>query len=42
MRRDPGVSPSTLATHLGVGRATVYRWKDDLGLTRVDGEWIAA
>lgn len=42
VRRDPTVSPSALATHLGVGRATVYRWKDELGLDRVDGEWIIA
>jgi len=42
VRRDPTVSPSDLARHLGVGRATVYRWRDELGLERVDGEWVVA
>lgn len=37
---EPDVSPTDLARRLHIGRATVYRWRDELGLTRQDGRWI--
>lgn len=37
---EPDVSPTDLARRLNIGRATVYRWRDELGLTRQDGRWI--
>lgn len=37
---EPDVSPTDVARRLNIGRATVYRWRDELGLTREDGRWI--
>lgn len=37
---EPAVSPTDVARRLKIGRATVYRWRDELGLKRQDGRWI--
>ena len=37
---EPTISATELARRLQVGRATVYRWRDDLGASRTDGIWV--
>lgn len=37
---EPDVSPTDVARRLNIGRATVYRWRDEMGLSRQDGRWI--
>lgn len=36
---EPAISAVELADRLKVARATVYRWRDELGLVRVEGRW---
>ncbi len=36
---EPAISAVELAERLKVARATVYRWRDELGLVRVEGRW---
>lgn len=40
MLSEPEISAAELARRLNVGRATVYRWRDDLGASREQGSWI--
>lgn len=39
-RDDPTITAIELARQLNVARATVYRWRDDLGLRRSNGRWV--
>lgn len=36
---EPEIAATELAKRLNVGRATVYRWRDEIGAIRVDGKW---
>lgn len=36
---EPAISAVELAERLKVARATVYRWRDELGLVRIEGRW---
>lgn len=40
MLDEPEIAATELARRLNIGRATVYRWRDDLGIERQQGAWI--
>lgn len=37
---EPSISPTDAARRLRIGRATVYRWKAELGVERRSGQWV--
>jgi len=37
---DPDIAATDLANRLNISRPTVYRWRDDIGASRVDGRWV--
>ena len=37
---EPTIPATELARRLNVGRATVYRWRDELGAERRKGSWV--
>jgi hypothetical protein len=39
---EPTIPAAELARRLKVGRATIYRWRDDLGVSRKQGTWVVS
>ncbi|MCC7018566.1 MAG: hypothetical protein IT332_02345 [Ardenticatenales bacterium] len=42
LSQEPSISPTEVSRRLSIGRATVYRWKAELGVERRQGQWVVS